>query len=80
MPQGAVVRGILPEGDVLIAADPQLPDEPRYFSVVLGSEAPGGVLLTAREVAGIYLGSFRSYVRQPGGRVDRYHVFEVPAP
>lgn len=80
LPQGAQILAILPEGDALIAADPQQPGSPRYYSIVLSAEGTGGVVLTDREVAGTYVGSFRGYARARGQRQDLYHVFEVAAP
>jgi hypothetical protein len=83
LPEGAEVLAIIQEGNqgvAVLRGDPQAPDEDRYFIAILGVEGQAGVLLTAREAAGTYVGSFRAYARERGQRTDLYNVFEVAPP
>jgi hypothetical protein len=83
LPEGTVVVAILQNangGAALLRVDPAQPDEPRRFVSVRGEDDANGVLLTAEEEAGAYLGSFWGYARARGQRRDLYHVFEVAAP
>jgi hypothetical protein len=83
LPQGAQILAVLQEGNeakVLLRADPAMPDETRFFVIILGDERPAGALLSAREAGGTYLGSFQAYARVRGERRDVCHLFEVAAP